>query len=428
MYVALVATLVFIALARSFSRRSLSVNDREPLSYSDNEPDEFLVPLNTPEELKSTVENALTVSVRVPALSAELRPCEIAYLVRGGDATHALIVLAADLMQRAIRSQPDTRFVDGLCLYEKRMWRIVVDSVKHWTTKKAKETILGNSTNPLKVFKRLAFIYRYLSSSLPAFVSETIKDPKRIKKYFSTAGLLRIVSDFASSGYRQAFEQELRQSLLSRGLLVQEKQRQKTGRWLIGAGVVGAIATFAVASLFIPNHMVGLIIWIVTIINALVARSLLAARQFIPLYEELAVVTRRIQRKSFRLSVVRFVLNSITWLLWAVFLICTVLTTSIGLLFISLLHVPVNASLFLTIGAFLLTNFAVVDVIFQAGRMILQECPSPKAEMELARLREDLSDTRPYKAFQDFLQSEEYNPKLSRLLAIYGIETLFILA
>ncbi|MBX9695451.1 MAG: hypothetical protein K2Z81_23905, partial [Cyanobacteria bacterium] len=155
---------------------------------------------------------------------------------------------------------------------------------------------------------------------------------------------------------------------------------------------------------------------------------LLAARQFIPLYEELAVVARQVQRKSLRLNVIRFVLNSITWLLWLVFLITTLLSTLIGLLFISLLHAPAGAPFFLETAAFLLTNFAVVDVVFEAGRLSLQECPSPKAELELARLREDLSDTRPYNAFQDFLQSEEYNPKLSRLLAIYGIETLFILA
>ena len=70
------------------------------------------------------VEASSSSSTSSLAKKEELRPAEIAYLIRGGDTTHALIVLAADLMQRALKRGDDMSFLNQLTDYEKNMWTV----------------------------------------------------------------------------------------------------------------------------------------------------------------------------------------------------------------------------------------------------------------------------------------------------------------
>ena len=85
------------------------------------------------------LESASGADHRPARVTENLRPAEIAFLVRKGDTTHALIVLAADLMQRSLKKSDDLSFLDNLTEYEKNMWTISKKAVTNWAQKKSKK-------------------------------------------------------------------------------------------------------------------------------------------------------------------------------------------------------------------------------------------------------------------------------------------------
>lgn len=367
---------------------------------------------------------------QLPALpNALIQPAEIAYLIRGGDVTHTLIVLAVDLVQRASKTQQDVTFSDGLSEYEKNMFKIVSRTLKEWAIDKAHSTVLGGAKNPIQIVKRLAFLYNFIRNSLAGLIAELLADPRRIKRYFSPQGLLRIIADFTAAGYKQAFHEELRKDLLRRGLLVPERVREKLGQYYFLTAALALIGSGAVALMLVgPNSGVAIVTWITTLLCAFYARTILSLRQFIPMYDEIAIVAEQIARKSIRLAGIRLLLRSVNGLMWCALVLGMALLSGIGLLIVKFAlagSFPFTAYVFIV---FMISHFAIADLVFNGFKLLTEECPTPAARAELEKVRKELEHTSPLDAFRSTLSTDSYDPTLSRLLAVYGVELLLILA
>lgn len=358
---------------------------------------------------------------------ASLRPAEIAYLVRKGDTTHSLIVLAADLMQRSLKKSDDLSFLDKLTDYEKNMWSISKKAVSNWAQKKSKEVLIGKSTNPLEIAKRLSFVYRFVTSSLKKVIGDAITDPKKLRKYFSPQGLWRVIADFSAAGYKQAFEDELRHDLLARGLLTETKTKNRTASLLLVTAALSLAGTLIVAVIAFKLWYIAAIVYTGSLGAAFVLRTVLIVRQLLPFYEELYVVADQIDRSSKRLKLIKIVLRSVDAINWMVALLATFLVSAFTLILVKLLFMEAGIILVFAFIALTAANFASADLIFNAIDLNMNDYPTRAARAELDNLREDLKELTPLDSFKEFLDSQEYNPRFSKLIAIYGIETLFIL-
>ena len=375
------------------------------------------------------IEEGLTPTLPEKAnLACELRPAEIAFLVRKGDATHALIVMAFDLMQRAVKQKDDQGILNQLTDYEKNMWKFTLDAVKNWARKTAREKLIGNSNNPVQIAKRLSFVYQFVVKSLKVMVQDLFTDPKKIRQYFSYKGLWRVIADFSAAGYKQAFEDEVRASLLSKKLIVDRTIKEKYASLLFLGAVLGFAGTLIVAFVSFKAWFLALIIWFTATLSALALRIILIVRQLLPLYEELAVVADQIERKSRRLNFLKFVIKSVDAINWTVAILLLLVISMLGLGLAKLFFFQMD---FIVVGFYiglLVANFASFELLFQSINLKLYDYITPKAEKELSLIRTGLKDVKPIDSFKELLESQEYNPRLSKLMAIYGIETLFILA
>jgi len=301
-----------------------------------------------------------------------------------------LIVLAADLTQRALRKEADLSFTQGLTDYERRMWQIVSLSVKSWATKTAKDKVLGDSRDPVKIAKRLYVIYNFVRFSLGKVVSDLLRDPKQLKKYFSYAGFIRILADFGAAGYKVKFEEELHRSLLRRGLLVPEQKRLSVSRWFWIAGLAGLLSSAIITVLYSASMPVAWATFVTACFAAFAGRTILSLRQFIPLYEELGIVVDQIERKSFRLAVVRNLLRSVNVIVWLATTGAVLLLSLIGLGIVRLVYPAAgSAEIFSWIGVFA-SNYVVADLMFEGLRLSVEQYPTGKALKQLKQLKKNL--------------------------------------
>lgn len=404
-FIALIATLlVFLLISRTFILKSLDRLGKNQTGY---------------QLIESSSSNSQT---------NKLRPAEIAYLVRKGDTTHALIVIAFDLMQRSVKNTGDTSFKDGLTNYEKNMWKVTKDALKNWASQTAKEQIIGKSLNPIHIAKRLSFVYKFVTSSLKSLVQDLVTDPKRIRQYFSSKGLWRIIADFSSQGYKQAFEQELRTTLLDCKLIVLENEKQKYSQALLAVSVLGVVGTLIISLISFKFIHVAIILWFFSLIAASGLRLMLVVRQLLPLYEELQVVAEQINRKSRRLSFLKAVLKSVDLINWLAAAFLVFIVSSIGILMAKLSYFDLAMVDFYCYLALLVANFVCAELLAQSLDIGLNDYPTERARKELEQVKQELKDLKPLDSFKELLESDEYNPELSKLLAVYGVETLFILA
>lgn len=362
----------------------------------------------------------------VSVLTTTLKPAEIAFLLRGGDVNHTIIVLAVDLIQRSIKSQ-NSSFADSLADYEKSMWTIVSRSLKSWATQKVQQTLVTGAKNPIAAVRRIAFLYNFFKSSLRGLISDTIADPRQLKKYFSPHGVIRIIIDFTSSGYKMTFQDELRKSLLRRGLLVDKTIRASVGKQFFTIGTIGLIATLVVSFLFLQSGPIAFITWFSALVAAFIARTLLALRHLIPFYEELGVVVDQIRRKSFRLEIIKFILRSVNAISWGALVVSLCITLGFGFIAIKAFLPAAGWAEFGALACMTITNFAIVDFIFNGFKLNVEECPTRTAEKQLQLMRAELEHTSPLEVFKTMLASPNYDPTFSKILALYGIETLLIL-
>lgn len=357
--------------------------------------------------------------------SKDLAPAEIAYLLRGGDVTHTLIVVAVDLLQRNLKSANQ----ELLAPYEKNMWEIVTRSAKEWAMQKTQETVMAGAKTPLQITRRVMFLYTFIRRSLKSVVSDTIADPRKLKRYFSPHGLLRILADFTSAGYKQAFQEEIRKDLLARGLLIPEAKRVKTGQIFFVVALVGLALAFAASIICTKgsNSWAGAVTFVIAMSAGFLARLALSLREMLPLYEELALVAEKVDRKSRRLQVLKFFLRSINVLFWILLFLVIAIVLGIGFGTLHIFQLSTGWNSFFELVALTVTNFVIADFVFEGWKLQIEERPTPEAEKQLLEMQKSFSEKSPLESFKDVLASADYDPTFSRLLALYGVETLFVL-
>lgn len=355
-----------------------------------------------------------------------LAPCEIAYLLRGGDVTHTMVVMAVDLLQRKLKNTTQEEF--ELAPYEQNMWEIVTRSVKEWAMQKTQETVLAGAKTPLQISRRVFFLYNFMRKTLKTVIGDTIQDPRRLKRYFAPSGLVRILADFTSAGYKQAFQTELRKDLLARGLLVSEETRLRVGKYFflvaISGLVLSLIPLFLLASVPLAQAIISLLS---ALAAAFLARLILSFRELLPLYQELAIVAEKAERSGWRFKLLKTVLNSVNIIFWFALIVSILASIGIGFGLLLIAGQTANIQSLLYIFAMTITYFVIFDFAFEGWKLHIEETPTPEAEKQLALLQKTFSHTSPLDSFRAVLSSDKYDPTFSQLLALYGIETLLVL-
>lgn len=255
-----------------------------------------------------------------------------------------------------------------------------------------------------------------------------LQDPRQIRRYFKMSAIMTLIADFSSAGYKAAFEEEFRNDLAARGLLVPVMRRESFARYYLLAAVAGVIAVSVCVAIFIHPWYFAAAMIVMCMLSATALRFALLLLHSIPLYSEIGEVIAHLKRQSWRLELLRIVIRFLTVMSYLVVFVGFLVLTGVALAIITIgFH---NSHLtFLAVYCVLTVGFMVpVQLALDAWRLRLEERASAEGEKRLALIRHQLAVLSPLDSFKEVLQTTEYVPTFSELLALYGIETLLILA
>ncbi|RTL45096.1 MAG: hypothetical protein EKK48_03300 [Candidatus Melainabacteria bacterium] len=359
----------------------------------------------------------------------KLRPAEIAYLSSNGDISHALLVLGADLTQRALKTTlSENSKVPALAPYELRMWDLAKETIKDWAITKADQHLpMDIKKDPIEYARRVSKIYNFVVHTARHMVVKVLQDPRQIRRYFRMSAIATLIADFSTAGYKAAFEEEFKSNLLSRGLLVSSSRRRSYAKYYTVLAIAGALLTVTITFIFIQPWTFALGLVSMCLTSAVLLRFALLLLHSIPLYAEIAEVIGHLKRQSWRLQMLRILIRIITALTYSVVLIGFLVLTGIAL---AILTFGFHHShiIFLSIYVLLTIAFILpVQVFIDGWRLNIEERPSAEGARQLSLIRHELAATSPLDSFKEVLLTTDYVPTFSELLAIYGIETLLIL-
>jgi hypothetical protein len=360
--------------------------------------------------------------------TSALRPAELAYLVAGDDLLHAVLVMAVDLTQRAVKS---TLFGAGppeILDYEAKMWEISKEFVKKSAERKIEPYLPSNVVNnPFKYFKKISSLYSLILNLIRRFSKEVARDPRHIRKYFSAAGLIRLVADFFTSGYQDAVSAELTCHLTEKQLVVANERCTKFSRAFLWLGALsGALAVLA--TLTVAPFPVAMVISLLALLSAISVHLTMFLRDLIPLYPELAQLLRQLNRKDWRITLARAILSLLETLSWTMIFGVFVLWVVLGGITLRLVFgafVPEDLCILITLTFTLIICF---DSIARAFAVQNKHVLTALGQKRLHQARQRISKVSPSAALLDMLQSDQYEALFSEIVAIYGIAPLIILA
>ena len=360
---------------------------------------------------------------------SRLRPAEIAYLSSNGDISHALLVLGADLVQRALKAKlSEHGKIPELAPYEVRMWDLAKDTIKDWALTRAdKHLPMDIKKDPIEYARRVSKIYNFVVHTARHFVVKVLQDPRQIRRYFKMSAIATLIADFSTAGYKAAFEEEFRNNLRARGLIVPLMRRKSYAKYYSIIAVSSVLVIAASVLIFIQpwSFAIGLIG--MCLISAIILRFALLLLHSIPLYAEIAEVIGHLKRQSWRLQALRILIRLISALAYAIVLVGFLALSGIAL---AILTFGFHHShlIFLTVYVLLTIAFlAPVQLFIDGWRLQIEERPTTEGERQLSLVRHELASTSPLDSFKEVLQTTDYVPTFSELLALYGVETLLIL-
>ena len=376
-----------------------------------------------------------TTGTSLIASGANLRPVEIGYMLRGGDTNHALLVMGVDLLQRAAKLQLGASIPEP-AEYEKKMWTLAKDTAKEWALKKADPYMPPDpKKNPVGFVKRIYDIYLFCTKSLKLVVKDVIADPRHLKRYFSMAGVMRLLADFISAGYQSAFDNSLRSYLVERNLLVNEARRQEASEKiaLVGISIFAAVFLFSLA---IAGNSAGVPLMLLAaaimsgsaIISSFFITGIFAVREFLPYLTEFETLATILNRESWRLRVLKNARRAMMLALSLVALGASSIVFIGGFLGLSLCGFQ-NAQTLILVSLFLaFPCLKAFLFLIRSWKLKHTEIATTYGEKELESARKRLSKLRPITALTEVLKEEDYNPVFSELMALYGVEALILLA
>lgn len=371
-------------------------------------------------------------STRAIGNRARLQAAELAYLMRPGDSSHCIIVLIVDLVQKGLkRKNLEIDKEVMLVPYETSVWNAVKTYIKEWSIQKAQELVPEVSTkNPIKIAAGFWKIRFWLMDVLTNALTELVKDPRNLKRYFSPTGLLRVFLTVVSSGVKVQVTNEIRAVLLSHGLLVTDDRRRKFAMvfLLLTLVHVGALTFF--------TFQLGSVWQIITLMlfgafNGIFLRAMKSLPLLLPFYEEVVAVLDSVHRKGLRIKIMRVVLKFVRFLFWTIVTLALIFfVVSQALIMSFLVHLNANNWLLNIVALIGLTlNFAIVfDLFLLSCNVKLNDQTSSEGQLQLAITQQNLKKVSLIDSFSETLTTAEYNQQLSEIVAIYGVETLFLLA
>ncbi len=375
----------------------------------------------------------------------DLAPVEIAYLSGNGDSTFALSVLVFDMLHKEVKnrlasgaenvlitgSSANLPAIGGLAakgtFYEERLQALIKSSFKNWGERTVDAAGLNIKKDPIGFIRRVPLLYRLLLGALKGTAHEVLKDPRHLRKYISKTALIRILAEIGASGLKQQFAQELEAELLAKGLLLEPKPRKQLAATYIVCFTTAQIAFVTLLLLAIPNHTQAIIIFVVAAFTACTVKAAIGARSFIPLYEDLNEVLNHATRRNFRIRLLQIFLHTVNLILNGLSIIVFLVLLGLGSLILYLTQTVDSATTYLMLISMMLAQYIAAGYLLEAYRLSLSECSSPLAQRHLKQLKARYRSSSSVDALKSVLLNSQYDPELSYLLAIYGIETLFFI-
>jgi hypothetical protein len=328
-------------------------------------------------------------------------------------------------VQRAVKES------EGVLLepYERALWEKIKEHTQGWMKGQIDKVVPNPKTlGPVQFVKRVGFLYGMVANTVRAFAGQVVHDPRRLRKYFSVGGILRLGADLYSAGYQQIAEQEIVADLKRRGLLLEATVQHRQAALLMGTAVLLICGLFAVALSMQVNMGITTSAMIAGGVIAFLLRFLFGLRELVPLYGEANEVIRLVQRDSWRVTMVRNVVLVLSGLfIYLVVAAGAILFGVLAAILVFLLHVELSTAVLLAF-AVIIAWLPIVQIGFDVHRLNFAAHPSPAANAALHEYRAKLSQLSPLQSFNAMLSNPAYDPLFSEILALYGIETLWILA
>jgi hypothetical protein len=364
-----------------------------------------------------------------------LLPAELAYLMRPGDSSHCLIVMVVDLVQKGLKRNFESVEHEVLVArYEKLIWDRVSAYIKDWSTQKAHELVPELKTkNPIIIVRGFWKLRAWFTKTLSATIGDLIKDPLSIRKYFSPAGITKVFVSIVTAGLREQVAGELRVSLLEKGLLVDAQRRSNFANLFVLGGFIHLI----VASL-IFTHYSEVRHWeaiaafaFFAFFNGIFLRFMAFLPIFVPFYEEFSNVLDSVKRQGVRVAIMQGLLRLLRSVYFsAVCAIVAVIMVMQALVFGLVFHFHASNWWLNLFGIVCLSVnvILIADMFFLAHQVRNNDQATSYGQKQVQKHHKELKDLSLIQAFQKTLAEPGYNEQLSDIVAIYGIETLFLIA
>ncbi|MBS2006377.1 MAG: hypothetical protein JST01_05015 [Cyanobacteria bacterium SZAS TMP-1] len=365
----------------------------------------------------------------------QLSPTEVAYLSREGDGGFALIVLLFDVLHREMKDKivggEITTYDENQRPYEVALRKIAGGSLKEWSKRKieqASEMVAINSVQDrIKLVRRLPMLYRLIRRGVEETVKDLFRDPRNIKKFVSLSGLLRLAAEMGAAGYKSTLAEELKERLTDEGYLATEETRMKTAKVLIAVFGISQVILLALILLTLPSQIHALIIYFCALIAAIILEACARAREFLPLYSELAQALSQVKEANIRIIIIRRCLNFVTNLLNALSVIAFLMLFGSGSVLLFLTHTVPNFTVYLMLIAQMLVQRLALTYLVEAYKLTTGEMPTKAAHRKISRLKHKYKQEETLPALKAMLSQSDYSQDLSYLIALYGLESLLLI-
>jgi hypothetical protein len=202
---------------------------------------------------------------------------------------------------------------------------------------------------------------------------------------------------------------------------------------VLALALVAAAILLTVLSGFLPVSWM-ILLPLFGFLNALAFVFVRSIPRLLPIVDELYRIVNEIERSGFRFAILKAAFKLLDLIFCALLLLLGTLAlfaeTVLGALASGTL--PVNAT---TLSAFLPLILAqsilfvlVVRLALDCHQALTGSVASATAQNELAKVKQQLHHVSPAKAFAHALGNPDYEDTLSNIVAVYGIETLWLLS
>ncbi len=366
--------------------------------------------------------------------SVHVTPVELAYLLRPDDSVHALLVMTVDLLHKGLKSPSSVEAEVSASEFKQEVWNMVKEYIKNWSLQKSEKLLPELRTrNPVHILSGLWRIRLFVLDMVKGFLSDVIKDPLHLRKYFSVKDLLKMFVSALSTNMRVKLRTSLQESLLAKNLLVEAESCLSCSKKLLLICLLHFAISVAVC-VFMPselNWITSIVLTCMSLFNVLLLRILGGLRSLIPFYDEVSLVLRSISRGGFRIAIMRGLLGVIGKALFTVTFLLAVIILSIQSFLLYEFLFPHSYSWLLCsagVLAFSINLSCVLDAFFQSSEVANTDQITSEGRKVIARVTSRVRNIGPISALTNMLSDSDYTEQLSEVVAVYGIETLILLA